>query len=79
MQTTKRFIAGAICPQCHLVDKLLVWVNQTGQPVCECVHCSYHTPLVDTASSNTLHSTDNASDKKKADDDIQALHWRDES
>lgn len=37
---TKRFIAGAVCPRCQQVDKIVVYGEcETG--VCECVRCGY--------------------------------------
>lgn len=36
----KRFIAGAICPQCHLIDKIVVY-QQAEANFAECVRCGY--------------------------------------
>ena len=36
----KRFIAGATCPECQLVDKIVVY-QQEGTEFCECVRCGY--------------------------------------
>lgn len=36
----KRFIAGAICPQCQLIDKIVVY-QQDDTHYCECVRCGY--------------------------------------
>ena len=36
----KRFIAGAVCPQCQLVDKMVVY-RQDETEFCECVRCGY--------------------------------------
>lgn len=36
----KRFIAGATCPQCQLIDKIVVF-QQDGIEHCECVRCGH--------------------------------------
>ncbi len=36
----KRFVAGAICPKCQLIDKIVVYHNGETE-VCECVRCGY--------------------------------------
>lgn len=37
----KRFLAGAQCPACGLMDKLVVYRQQELEHV-ECVRCGYH-------------------------------------
>lgn len=37
----KRFIAGAVCPQCQLVDKTVVYRDGDIEH-CECVRCGHH-------------------------------------
>ncbi|TNH42838.1 YheV family putative zinc ribbon protein [Photorhabdus luminescens] len=34
----KRFIAGAVCPECHSQDTLAMW-QEDQVDVVECVHC----------------------------------------
>lgn len=36
----RRFIAGAICPQCKELDKIVVY-KEEGVDVRECVRCDY--------------------------------------
>lgn len=38
--TPKRFIAGAVCPQCQLTDKIVVY-QEADTAYCECVRCGY--------------------------------------
>jgi len=45
-QTKKRFIAGAVCPKCHLMDKTVVY-SVGGQQVTECVSCHFKQHAVD--------------------------------
>jgi uncharacterized metal-binding protein (TIGR02443 family) len=37
---TKRFIAGAVCPECQKMDKTVTYI-QDGEDVAECVSCGY--------------------------------------
>ncbi len=36
----KRFIAGAVCPQCQQLDKIILYV-ENGDKFFECVKCGY--------------------------------------
>ncbi len=36
----RRFIAGAVCPQCQLQDKIVLYVDN-GDKFFECVKCGY--------------------------------------
>ena len=36
----RRFIAGAICPKCKEIDKIVIYA-EAGQDVRECVRCDY--------------------------------------
>lgn len=40
-KATKRFIAGAVCPKCAEMDKLVMYKNEEGRDVRECVACGY--------------------------------------
>ncbi|MCR8923855.1 YheV family putative metal-binding protein [Dasania sp. GY-MA-18] len=40
-KTIKRFIAGAVCPRCAEMDKLVMFRNEQNQQVRECVRCGY--------------------------------------
>lgn len=37
----KRFIAGAICPRCSEMDKLVMY-KENGKEFRECVSCGFH-------------------------------------
>lgn len=39
--TQKRFIAGAVCPRCAELDKLVMFDDAQGRQVRECVRCGY--------------------------------------
>ena len=43
----KRFVAGAVCPRCAKMDKLMVYQNAQAQQVRECVSCGYQDIMTD--------------------------------
>ena len=40
MNVTKRFIAGAVCPRCGEMDRLVIYTNEVAT-FKECVSCSF--------------------------------------
>jgi uncharacterized metal-binding protein (TIGR02443 family) len=40
-KSKKRFIAGAVCPKCSEMDKLVMYKNDDGRETRECVVCDY--------------------------------------
>ena len=40
MNVTKRFIAGAVCPKCGEMDRLVMF-RQDGKQFRECVNCGF--------------------------------------
>lgn len=43
----KRFIAGAVCPRCAEMDKLMMYADEDNQQVRECVRCGYKDVMTD--------------------------------
>lgn len=43
----KRFIAGAVCPRCAEMDKLVMYTNDKHQSVRECVRCGFQDVMDD--------------------------------
>jgi uncharacterized metal-binding protein (TIGR02443 family) len=41
----RRFIAGAVCPRCAQMDKVVMYDDAEGQRVRECVNCGYRDAL----------------------------------
>ena len=41
MTLQRRFIAGAVCPRCNEMDKIVMFDDDHGQRVRECVRCGY--------------------------------------
>ena len=44
-KVTKRFIAGAVCPQCQELDRIVVF-QENNDEFRECVSCGYKEKLV---------------------------------
>jgi len=40
-KANKRFIAGAVCPKCSEMDKLVMYKNEDDRETRECVACGY--------------------------------------
>lgn len=47
MNTPKRFIAGAVCPRCGEMDKIMMFTTDEGQ-FRECVVCDFSDAQADT-------------------------------
>lgn len=40
MTTVKRFIAGAVCPRCAVMDRVVMYESE-GKSVRECIDCGF--------------------------------------
>jgi uncharacterized protein len=41
----RRFIAGAVCPRCSQIDKMVMYDDADNQRIRECVSCGYRAAL----------------------------------
>lgn len=41
----KRFIAGVVCPKCSSMDTTLMYQDDSGDDVRECIHCGFKQSL----------------------------------
>ncbi|MDR9424666.1 MAG: YheV family putative zinc ribbon protein [Marinobacter sp.] len=41
MASPKRFIAGAVCPRCAEMDKIMMFTKDNDEQVRECVACGF--------------------------------------
>ena len=48
MATPKRFIAGAVCPRCAEMDKIMMFTTDDDDQVRECVACGLTDAVSDT-------------------------------
>ena len=46
-KSARRFIAGAVCPRCAEMDKLVMYTDAENQQVRECVRCGYKDVMTD--------------------------------
>ncbi len=74
--TTKRFIAGAVCPACSASDSIKMW-DVDGVPHRECVECGYADTLNAQGQSvpMELGTRVNQAKPKPADPQVQAVQF----
>jgi len=41
MASPKRFIAGAVCPRCAEMDKIMMFTDDADEQIRECVACGF--------------------------------------
>lgn len=64
--TTRRFVAGAVCPRCSEMDKLVVY-NEEGKDYRECVACGYKEEMRFKPVARELETRVNQSEEEKKD------------
>jgi uncharacterized protein len=64
--TTRRFVAGAVCPRCSEMDKLVVF-NEDGKDYRECVACGYKEQMHFAPVARELDTRVNQSEDEKRD------------
>ncbi|MCQ4322506.1 YheV family putative zinc ribbon protein [Stutzerimonas stutzeri] len=74
--TTKRFIAGAVCPACSASDSIKMW-DVDGVPNRECVECGYADTLNAQGQSvpSELGTRVNQAKPKAPDPQVQAVQF----
>ena len=60
----KRFIAGAVCPRCSQMDKLVMY-KQAGKTFRECVSCGFSDEMRFSNTRQELQTRVNTSDEMK--------------
>jgi uncharacterized metal-binding protein (TIGR02443 family) len=69
--TTRRFVAGAVCPRCSEMDKLVVY-NDDGKDFRECVACGYKEEMRFKPVTRELETRVNQTDDDKS--DVQVIN-----
>ena len=64
--TTRRFVAGAVCPRCSEMDKLVVY-NEEGKDFRECVACNYKEEMHFKPATRELDTRVNQTEEEKRD------------
>ena len=65
--TKRRFMAGAVCPRCSEMDKLVVY-SEDGKDFRECVSCGFKDEMNFKPMKRELETRVNQSEQEKADD-----------
>ena len=65
--TPKRFVAGAKCPQCQAVDKIVMF-RKDGTQHQECVSCGHHAAMVYQQSFRELETRVNRTEEDRIQD-----------
>jgi uncharacterized metal-binding protein (TIGR02443 family) len=69
----RRFIAGAVCPKCAVMDKLVVF-KKDDKSFRECVSCGYHQEMKFSPTFKPLPTRlDLAKEKAKKDEESQEV------
>ncbi|MDG1203980.1 MAG: YheV family putative metal-binding protein [Pseudomonadales bacterium] len=68
MTQKARFISGAVCPSCQLVDKLVL-EDIDGVSTRRCVRCGFNDSL-------ELESDAELADRQQAENDTQTGEWQ---
>ena len=77
MKQHRRFIAGAVCPKCAEMDRLVTYINEEGS-FRECVSCDYVNKLPDQddqAALNALDTRVNQLTPMELDEEVVALNF----
>ena len=53
----RRFIAGAVCPKCSEMDRTVMYTNDDGDEVRECISCGYSQTSKEQAQENSQANT----------------------
>jgi uncharacterized metal-binding protein (TIGR02443 family) len=64
--TKRRFVAGAVCPRCSEMDKLVVY-NEEGKDYRECVACGYKEEMHFKPVARELETRVNLTEEEKRD------------
>tara|TARA_R110002167_G_scaffold37371_8_gene117178 strand:- start:2422 stop:2667 length:246 start_codon:yes stop_codon:yes gene_type:complete len=72
MSTPKRFIAGAVCPKCAEMDRLVSYSNEEGT-FKECVACGFIEKQLVQVEPNELDTRVNHAPESDENDDVQIV------
>lgn len=69
---TKRFIAGAVCPRCGEMDRLMTFERE-GKTMRECVSCDFSEAMVANVVANEMKTRVNHFEDETAKDEVTAV------
>ena len=76
-KNSRRFIAGAVCPRCAEMDKLVMYTSDDQQQVRECVRCGYRDVMTDNGPEELVTRVNQPRPGEKAlahEDEVQVLN-----
>lgn len=74
MKQQRRFIAGAVCPKCAEMDRLVTYTNDEGS-FRECVSCDYVDKQEDQVEGDVLETRVNQLTPMELDEEVVALNF----
>lgn len=69
---TKRFIAGAVCPRCGEMDRLMTFEHE-GKTMRECVSCDFSEAMVASVVANEMKTRVNHFEDEAAKEEVTAV------
>ena len=69
MASPKRFIAGAVCPRCAEMDKIMMYTTDDDDQVRECVACGFTDAVSDAEQPSYNPELETRVNKRKNEDD----------
>ncbi|WP_372980659.1 YheV family putative zinc ribbon protein [Marinobacter sediminum] len=69
MASPKRFIAGAVCPRCAEMDKIMMYTTDDDDQVRECVACGFTDAVSDAEQPSANPELETRVNKRKNEDD----------
>lgn len=70
--SAKRFIAGAVCPRCGEMDRLVTFEKE-GKSLRECVSCDFTEEMVASVVSGEIQTRVNQFEEDGAEDEVSAV------
>ena len=74
MSTVKRFIAGAVCPRCAAMDRVVMYEDE-GQQVRECIDCGFRDVMASEPETQELETRVNRKEKAPQATEAQPLRF----
>ncbi len=72
-KASKRFIAGAVCPKCSEMDKIVMYKDESGKENRECVACGYSDVMTEEVENTELDTRVTPEGKTIRDEDEQPI------
>lgn len=74
MNIVKRFISGAVCPRCAVMDRVVMYESE-GQRVRECIDCGFRDVMTTGLEADELETRVNRREKMLQDTPAQPIRF----